>query len=482
MSHTKLNKTQQLIHNAMLERAWVNTEQMAQALAAIAGEAEPRLDRYFFEQNIIQAKQVEHLSLFYDMVDQIAEFEIDDIIGAGAMGVVYLGHSTEGREVAIKVINKKHCDDEEFIKRFERETNIVTELQHESIVAALNAGNIGEDMYLATEFVNGPSLAEMLDDFGPLPEAYVLKSMLQVAGGLEHAYQKGGLVHRDMKPPNILIEHGPDSKKSDLEPHIDIDVAKVIDFGLAKKTNDTEHLTLTGLTVGTPHYMAPEQIRADPDLDCRVDIYSLGTTMYHLLTGQTPYHGNSPGAIMLAHVNEDVPDPSSIIPSLHQETVDLVMLAMAKNRDDRYSNYAAFKQALKDALQACGGEASGMRVLRKPLVVKSKLKKKRSEPRISAVADEPAPAAADPNAITQRTERLDKQATTKRAPITTKEEAPRKGSSSMLRMVQQRMFSHKTSAAFDEDIDQRMGVSLWVWLALAASIIFMLATIAMRYM
>lgn len=480
MSHTKLNKTQQLIHNALLERAWVTDEQMTLALAALAHEAEPRLERYFLQQKIIQSKQAEHLALFYDMVPQIAEFEIDDIIGAGAMGVVYLGHDTSGREVAIKVINKKHCDDEEFIKRFERETNIVTDLQHDSIVAALNAGSIGEDMYLATEFVNGPSLAEMLDDFGPLPEPYVLKCMLQVADGLEHAYKKGGLVHRDMKPPNILIEHGPESKKTDLEPHINIDVAKVIDFGLAKKTNDTEHLTLTGLTVGTPHYMAPEQIRADPDLDCRVDIYSLGTTMYHLLTGQTPFRGNSPGAIMLAHVNEDVPNPSEIIPSLRQETVDLVMLAMAKNRDDRYTNYSAFKQALKEAMKACGDEGSGMRVLRKPLVVKSKLRKKKSEPRMSSIADQARPVA-DPNAVTKRTERVANQATTRRKPITVKEEAPRKGSSSMLRLVQQRMFSHKTSAAFEEDIDQRMGVSLWVWLALVASLIFMLITIIMRY-
>ena len=481
MSQTNLDKKQQLIRNALLQRGWVSAEQMAAAEAFVGGQPGARLEVYLSENNIISAKQSEHVALFYDMAERVADFEIDDIVGAGAMGVVYLGHSEDGRTVAIKVINKKHCDDEEFIKRFERETNVVSELQHDSIVAALSAGSIGEDMYLATEFVDGPSLAEMLDDFGPLPEAYVLKCILQVADGLEHAYKNGGLVHRDMKPPNILIDHGENSSKFDLEPR-DNDVAKVIDFGLAKKTNDTDNLTLTGLTVGTPHYMAPEQIRADPDIDCRADIYSLGTTLYHLLTGQTPFSGNSPGAIMLAHVNDEIPNPSEVIPSLHSETVELVMLAMAKKRDERFANYAAFKQALNGALKAAGGAETGMRVLRKPLVVKNKLKKKKSEPRMAAVEDAADKASADPNAVTQRTERIEQSNTTRKMPIKVNEEEPRKGSSSMLRMVQQRMFSHKTSAAFDDDVDQRMGVSLWVWLALAASLIFMLITLMMRYL
>ena len=314
-------------------------------------------------------------------------------------------------------------------------------------------------------------MSEILDDFGPLPELYVLKCMKQVCEGLDHAYQCNGMVHRDIKPPNILIDHGPNSSKLNLEPNIENDIAKIIDFGLAKKTDDTDNLTLTGLTVGTPHYMAPEQIRADPKIDCRADIYSLGATMYHLLTGTTPFKGNSPGAIMLAHVNDDVPDPAQIIPSLRMETIRLIQLSLAKDRDERYSNYAALKNDIDAALKArTGGNESGMRVLRKPLVVKNKVstrKKRKSEPEMESVGP-------SKQAVTSRTERIEVKDGSQ---IERKE----KGSSSMLRLVQQRLFSHKTSAAFDEDIDNSMGVSTWVWVALALSLAFMLITVVMRY-
>ncbi len=508
------------VRRVLLDREWATEQQLEQAVALIdAGDPKSTLERCLRKLEIINDKQLDELLLYRQVVDEIAGFKIDDIVGAGAMGVVYLAHNEDGKNVALKVINKKHCDDEEFIKRFQRETQAVTMLQHPNIVAAIDTGNYGEDLYLATEYVNGPSLSEILEDFGPLPEVYVLKCMQHMVRGLGYAYEKSALVHRDIKPPNILIEHGAGSRKSDLEPRMEVDVAKIIDFGLAKKTDDTDHLTLTGLTVGTPHYMAPEQIRADPTIDCRADIYSLGATMYHLLTGKTPFIGNSPGAIMLVHVNEDVPDPSEFIPSLKSETVEICMMCMGKKPDERFANYAALEQAVDAAIAACGGADNGMRVLRKPLAVKSKLKKRKSEPRMKPIADDEVvskaakrAAAVDGHAVTVITETLSKSSSdtdkntaagasaevsnAPKAADNTRPVAPtildqvdaarklrpQKGSSTVLRVLNQRIFSHKTSAAFDEDIEGSLGVSKGVWLALACSILFMLIALFMRYM
>ena len=138
--------------------------------------------------------------------------------------------------------------------------------------------------------------------------------------------------------------------KDDYNLYIDEDQAKIIDFGLAKSTDGNDDLTMTGMTMGTPHYMAPEQIRGEADINQQADIYALGATLYHLLTGEPPFDGNSPGAIMLAHINNPIPNPAEQIPSLKSETVDIVKTALAKDTGHRFGTFNAIIRACEKSI------------------------------------------------------------------------------------------------------------------------------------
>jgi serine/threonine-protein kinase PpkA len=216
------------------------------------------------------------------------------------------------------------------------------------------------------EFIDGPSLMSLLKDYRVLPEAYALRIVRQVAEGLAHVWDTAHLVHRDIKPENILVIRNR-SGGGDLFPADD--AAKLIDFGLVKSDEKDDRLTQTGMTIGTPLYMSPEQVRGEP-LDCRSDIYGLGATLYHLLTGFTPFTGTSPGSIMSAHLTEPVPDPGGRVPSLHRQTRDLVMMAMAKDPGKRFLTFDGLVKAIDEALMECGSKGNGtLRLLRKPLVL-----------------------------------------------------------------------------------------------------------------
>ncbi|MFW5829672.1 MAG: serine/threonine protein kinase, partial [Planctomycetota bacterium] len=300
---------------------------------------------------------------------QIDHYRLLGKLGSGAMGSVYLADDVHGgTRVALKVINTRHVDDDEFINRFQREAKLVTQLDHPHIGRALSIGEVAGELYIALEYINGPSLADLLKSYGPMSETYLLRRAIEIGEGLNYAYTRFGLVHRDMKPENVLLERSDDGQS---DTPSEGDCAKIIDFGLAKAIGTDQSLTMTGLTMGTPHYMAPEQICGRKDLDCRADIYGLGCTLYHLLTGKTPFRGDSPGGIMMAHINEPVPDPRQRVPGLQQATCDLLTMAMAKERNDRYLNFTAFIEACKTALsQIEGSQPHEMRLLRKPLVVK----------------------------------------------------------------------------------------------------------------
>lgn len=509
MAKEHLDTTDQHIIKAVCALGWLNEEQTAACLHEIDENID--VERYLFAEQLIDDKQLEHLLLYRNLPESIANYQIKDVIGAGAMGVVYLADNEQHQGLALKVINKKHCDYEEFIKRFQRETQAVSELQHENIVSSGDSGTYEDQLYLATDYVDGPSLVEILDDYGPLPEAYVLRVVGQVAQGLDHAYDTCGIVHRDIKPANILIDHQGQGGKDDFGIHPERDVAKIIDFGLAKRTDDTDNLTLTGLTVGTPHYMAPEQIRADRDIDCRADIYSLGATMYHLLTGQTPYVGNSPGGIMLAHVNDEIPDPSAIVPSLKKETVELVMCSLGKAKDERYVSYDAFLKMTELAIQACGDKNTGIQLLRKPLKMSGAVKKSpRKEKSVSKKPVTPSKKQVSEGrlldmeqagAVTVKTDRIEagkKNVKDKKSPQDfTKNLSPNaktvlqdtrkqgidvgKSSSALRRILNKRLFKVEESAVNDEDMQEGLSVSPAVWISLLVSLVALAAAIYNRY-
>jgi serine/threonine protein kinase len=352
-------------------RGWASLRQLQDAQLALGpGASVNDLLDLLVSRNAIDRNQARELRLNEQDLQQIDRYTVLCRLGSGAMGTVYLGEDPAiGQRVAIKVISTKHVDDEEFVNRFEREADLSTRLDHPHIARALGIGRIaGEQLYLALEYINGPSLADLLRAHGPLPQEYTLRAAIQVAQGLDHAFNSVGLVHRDLKPENILMAKS-DQGSADLP--ADDDQAKIIDFGLAKAINSDQSLTMTGLTMGTPHYMSPEQICGKKDLDSRTDIYGLACAMYHLLTGHTPFRGDSPGGIMMAHINTPIPDPSARVPGLHAKVRDLLIMAMAKERSERFLNFRAFINASEAALAAIGGSqaAGGVRLLRKPLVV-----------------------------------------------------------------------------------------------------------------
>jgi serine/threonine protein kinase len=335
------------------------------------------MGRHMVEQRLLTSEQMTDLEVILQQQANFPTYHLLKKLGAGGMGTVFLAKQAGTDQVlAIKTIISRLKEDPDFVGRFHRESEVLAGLDHPHIAKVIESGESGNTCYMAMEYVEGPNLATLLKDHKVLPERYVLHIIRQVAEGLAYVYAEAELVHRDIKPENILISRNPEAT----EPFPADDDAKLIDFGLVKPVDDDQHLTQTGMTIGTPLYMSPEQIRGER-IDCRSDIYGLGATMFHLLTGNTPFAGTSPGAIMSAHLTQPVPDPAQRVPGLNAKTRELVMMAMAKHKEQRFLTFEAFLKAINAALGALG-ERSGTtpRLLRKPLVLKGPVAKPPPKP------------------------------------------------------------------------------------------------------
>lgn len=262
-------------------------------------------------------------------------YEIISEVGRGSMGVVYKArHLHTGRFTALKILPLKFAEKAVYLERFKREAMALMRLKHEHIVRAYDFGGSEEYYYLALEFVDGETLDRVLERQGRLPEREALEIGRQIALGLDCA-AASGVIHRDVKPENVMLTRD--------------GVAKLCDFGIVKLDQMQEGtLTMTGTTVGTPHYISPEQARGEDALDVRSDLYSLGITLYHLATGHVPFTGRSQGAILVRHILEPVPDPRSHNPSLSREFSEIVRGLTHKKPEDRFVN----GQAAADAIQA----------------------------------------------------------------------------------------------------------------------------------
>lgn len=281
-------------------------------------------------------------------------------LGAGGMGIVFLARQVRTGELcALKTLHRTAGDGRE-LERFAREVQLLQGVSHPHIAALLAHGETAGIQYLAMEYVEGPTLLTLIDRCRTVPERAALRLIRQVAEGLAHAAARD-LIHRDVKPENILIQG-----RSDDPACLEDACAKLIDFGLAKSCHPSDQrLTTTGMTVGTPWYMAPEQVCGEP-LDCRCDIYGLGAVLYHALTGVTPFTGSSAGAIMSAHLTEPVPDPISRVATLHPLTRQLVRTALAKEPAQRYLHWSAFIAACDQAIAALTPETVPQ-LLRRPM-------------------------------------------------------------------------------------------------------------------
>ncbi len=350
---------------------WAGEEQLAQTRALVPAESDgdcPKLLRLFEDQRVLTAERTAVVNGLLQQQQLLPSFRLLKKLGAGGMGTVYLAtRPPDEHQMALKVINARLAGDSDFLARFERETKALANLRHVNIASIIDSGTASGLHYLAIEYINGPSLGALLKEHKALPEGYVLRLARQLCEGLAFVNAKCGLVHRDIKPENILVHR---DKPTNGEIFPDDDVAKLIDFGLVKTSNDDESLTQTGMTIGTPLYMSPEQVRGEK-LDCRSDIYSLGCSMYHLLTGTAPFRGPSPGAIMSAHLTNAVPDPGDLVRSLEPETRRVVTTAMAKDPKQRFITFAALITALDHVIGEIARKSGGntLRLLRKPLVI-----------------------------------------------------------------------------------------------------------------
>jgi hypothetical protein len=270
-------------------------------------------------------------------------YTIDSVLGRGGMGTVFLGtHKRLARRVALKVIAPQLALDEDFRARFLRESQLAASLDHPNVIPIYDADEVDGVLYLAMRYVGGPSLQKQIRERGSLSPMETLGIADQIGGALDAAH-RAGLVHRDVKPANILIG----------EPG---DHAYLCDFGLAKRTS-SEGMTQTGFFLGTVDYCAPEQIQGRA-LDGRADIYSLGCVLFHCLVGQPPYVRDSEFDVLRAHLTDPPSALSSVRPDLPQSLDRVLVTAMAKDPDARFATGDALAAAFRKALAGATDDAT----------------------------------------------------------------------------------------------------------------------------
>ena len=285
----------------------------------------------------------------------IAGFRVKSVIGQGAMGTVYLAEGREpGREVALKLLTAELSEDDRFRQRFMREAEIASSLDHPHVVPIVTFGEEDGRLYLVMGHVDGSDLRDLLSREGGLEPARTLHLLEQVAAALDAAHA-AGLVHRDVKPANILVAGQP------AEEH-----AYVCDFGLARHLSSVSSLTGDRGFVGTIDYVPPEQIAGGP-IDHRADVYSLGCVLYECLTGERPFERETELALVYAHLNETPPLVTRLRAELPEAVDGVIATALAKEPDERYGSCGELVAALRAAL--AGAPARRMsRAWRRPVV------------------------------------------------------------------------------------------------------------------
>lgn len=259
----------------------------------------------------------------YDLLEKIAE---------GGMGAIYKGRNRDtGELVAIKIMPPHTASNPILLKRFEQEARAAQRLDHPNVVRAVEYGDVGSTPYLVMEFVDGESLGQRLERTGKMSETDAIRIIAQVAQGLHRAH-KMNLVHRDVKPDNILITQD--------------GVAKLADLGLVKETDTELNLTKTGRGLGTPHFMAPEQFRNAKNADARCDIYSLGATLYQMVTGELPFRSNGPLDAWMKKVNNELTPPRNLVPGISERVEWAILRAMSPDPDLRPTTCREFVEDL----------------------------------------------------------------------------------------------------------------------------------------
>lgn len=276
----------------------------------------------------------------------VGSYQVDALLGRGGMGVVYRAEDqrpgTLGRKVALKILAPELSADDRFRQRFLRESQMAASIDHPNIVPVYEAGEVEGLLYIAMRYVQGEDLRALVQREGPLPPDRALGIISQVAAALDTAHARG-LVHRDVKPGNILVIGAEDQ---DSTPHV-----YLTDFGLTKRSDSHSGLTVTGQFVGTIEYVAPEQIEGK-EVDPRTDLYALGCVFFEVLTGTPPFQAEQEAALLWAHLSQPPPKATDRRPDLPPALDQVLAKAMAKAMDDRYGSCRELMAAARSALTA----------------------------------------------------------------------------------------------------------------------------------
>jgi len=272
---------------------------------------------------------------------------VESVLGEGGMGMVYGGrHAIIDKRVAIKVLRKEAATDEHAAQRFLAEAKAASKIGQQNIVDITDFGVLPDGhAYFVMEFLDGPTLGRVLQKGGPMAPDRAVGIALQVARGLGAAHNKG-IVHRDLKPDNIFV----------LDREGAPDFVKIVDFGIARDASTKKRLTVAGMVMGTPEYMAPEQASGQ-EIDHRADQYALGCILYEALTGSTPFRGDNPMQTLTRHVFDTVVPPSKARPDLTiPASIEAVVLkTLAKSREERYANLEELMKALQEIAPSLRG-------------------------------------------------------------------------------------------------------------------------------
>ena len=277
---------------------------------------------------------------------KVGNYEVREKLGEGGMGSVYLAeHPLIGKKVALKVLHAEFSANEEVVGRFFNEARAVNDIQHPNIVDIIDYGVLPDEgggqgmVYFIMEFLDGVPLNKLLFHEAPLPSDRALQIALQIADALAASHREQ-IVHRDLKPDNVILIQRPRER----------DVVKVLDFGIAKLTGDQKisHRTRTGMVLGTPAYMSPEQCEGKGQIDHRTDCYALGVLLYEMVTGTVPFQGEGYGEVLVQHITQPPAPPSTVVPSIDPNVEAILLRALEKKPDDRYASMDAFIQAMQD--------------------------------------------------------------------------------------------------------------------------------------
>ena len=275
-------------------------------------------------------------------------YHLEEVVGHGGMSSVYRAHDTLlERDVAIKILHGHFSGDDEFVERFKREARSVAQLQHPSIVTVIDRGQEGDSQYIVFEYVDGENLKELVVRKGRLDLREALQIAIEIAQALAFAHEHG-LVHRDVKPQNVLL-NGDGG-------------AKVTDFGIARALDVETGMTQTGTVLGSSNYIAPEQASGRP-VDAKTDVYSLGVVLYELLAGEVPFPGESFVAVALKHVHDPPPSLLDVRKDVPLRVVGAIDRALEKDPDQRFPTMRAFAAELEACLAELGDQTDGTSTL-----------------------------------------------------------------------------------------------------------------------